>query len=106
PAWLLRGRARPFASLQTRLGRKGVQPTLFDETDLVFMAYDLLEIDGGDVRSLPLTQRRTMLVELLTMVDPGTPVRVSPVLGASSWDEVARLRGLAAESRAEGIMLK
>jgi DNA ligase-1 len=33
PDWLLRGRARPFASLQTRLGRKGVQPTLFDETD-------------------------------------------------------------------------
>src|SRR5689334_10794034 len=40
----------PFAQLQRRIGRKALGPKILTEVPVVVVAYDLLEIDGRDVR--------------------------------------------------------
>lgn len=95
----------PFAVLQTRLNRKRVESGLFDRTDLVFMAYDLLEIDGADCRATPLRERRVMLESLMPDMQH-VPLRLSPVVRAATWGEIAASREQATQMGAEGVMLK
>jgi len=54
----------PFASLQRRLGRKAPSAALQRECPACFVAYDLLEHDGTDLRPRPLAQRRRQLEPL------------------------------------------
>jgi DNA ligase-1 len=95
----------PFADLQKRIGRKTLSSKLLAELPAVLLAYDLLELDGVDIRSLPQHERRAQLETLVTsMAKP--QLRISPLVTADSWDDLAKLR---AESRArgvEGLMLK
>lgn len=114
----------PFARLQQRLNRKTVGRTLLAQVPVGFVAYDLLESAGLDRRGEPLQLRRERLEALAaagssTSASPDTagmvaardaawPVgwRLSPVLAASDWADLARQR---ADSRArgvEGLMLK
>ncbi|MBC7773021.1 MAG: hypothetical protein H7210_11035, partial [Pyrinomonadaceae bacterium] len=90
------------------LNRKGVTSDrgLFDRTDLVFMAYDLLEIRGEDCRSWPLIARRKALELLASKVDQDAPFRVSPTMKIESWMQAAGLRIQASGIGAEGLMLK
>lgn len=44
---------------------------------LVFMAFDLLNLDGVDLRPLALEQRRERLEELVGAFDPGNPIHYS-----------------------------
>ena len=95
----------PFAELQKRIGRKTLSAKLLAELPAVLVAYDVLELDGVDVRSLPQHQRRALLETLVRRLD-APALRLSPLIGAAGWDELAALR---TESRArgvEGMMLK
>jgi DNA ligase-1 len=95
----------PFQALQTRLNRKTLGRKLLEQAPVVFVAYDLLEQDGADLRARPQHERRARLEALLAS-GAATALRVSPLVPARSWDEAATLR---AESRArgvEGLMLK
>ncbi|MGE4197395.1 MAG: ATP-dependent DNA ligase, partial [Phycisphaerales bacterium] len=95
----------PFSVLQTRLNRKRVSKGLFARTDLVFMAYDLLEIAGKDIRPCPLHERRTLLEQIAS--DAGdAPLRRSPIVPCRTWSDVARARDRATDVGAEGVMLK
>lgn len=94
-------RALPFASLQRRVGRQKVSKKALLETPVVFIAYDLLEHAGADLRANPLHERRRRLAALLR-----PPLRLSPALAAASWDELAALRSTARARSVEGIMLK
>ena len=47
-------RPQPFADLQRRLGRISPGAALLRECPAEFVAYDLLEADGSDVRNEPL----------------------------------------------------
>jgi DNA ligase-1 len=70
---------------------------------VVFMTYDILEDEGIDVRAKPLGERRERLLQLLTAEGV---LRISPLVPAKSWEELAALR---ADSRArgvEGLMIK
>jgi DNA ligase-1 len=98
----LAGRPAPFALLQQRIGRKNLTKKILAEAPVSFMAYDLLEQDGQDVRALPQRERRARLEALLA----GTPWRISPVETASSWLEFARMRAGSRERGVEGFMLK
>ena len=51
----------PFAILQTRIGRKNVTKKQLSEAPVGFIAYDLLEYEGKDIRDLSLTERRKCL---------------------------------------------
>ena len=69
------------------------------------MAYDLLELDGRDVREEPLTWRREHLEQLVSTAD--LPMLVlSEALPFTTWQEVVELREHARASSIEGLMLK
>jgi DNA ligase-1 len=95
----------PFAELQRRIGRKSLSARLLAELPAVLVAYDLLELDGVDLRALPQHERRALLETLVTHARQ-PQLKVSPLLQADGWDQLAAMR---AESRArgvEGMMLK
>jgi DNA ligase-1 len=106
------GAALGFNALQTRLNRKNAQPGLFDVEGVVFVAFDVLEYEGRDVRESPLYARRELLERILReRIDVhggrGGAVKVSRVLNPSSWQEAARLRAEARQTHnAEGLVLK
>ncbi|MEM9485267.1 MAG: ATP-dependent DNA ligase [Cyanobacteria bacterium P01_F01_bin.116] len=94
-----------FNYLQKRLGRKRVGPKLMKENPVHFLAYDLLEHKGEDIRESPLHQRRQLLTELLE-------THTSPYLSYSQtvdFDTFEQLQTLRSQSRihqAEGLILK
>jgi DNA ligase-1 len=78
---------------------------LLAELPAVLLAYDLLELDGVDLRALPQHERRALLETLVTGAAK-PQLRISPLVTADTWDDLGKLR---AESRArgvEGMMLK
>ncbi|KQV54377.1 MULTISPECIES: ATP-dependent DNA ligase [unclassified Duganella] len=95
----------PFAALQKRIGRKLLGAKLLAELPAVLVAYDLLELDGVDIRQLPQHERRALLERLVGQA--GQPqLRLSPLVLAEDWAQLAQVR---TESRArgvEGMMLK
>ena len=116
----------PFQELQKRIGRKNLTKKILEEIPVVFMAYDVLEQGGVDLRSLPLHERKQKLEHILSTRDQvesqeeftqlqlfapcktqlSQTLRMSPVLRAENWDEFRRLRELALAMRVEGLMLK
>jgi DNA ligase-1 len=96
------GRPAPFALLQQRIGRKNLTKKILAEAPVSFMAYDLLEQEGQDIRSVPQGERRARLEALLA----GTPFRISPVEREASWADFGRKRALSRERGVEGFMLK
>jgi DNA ligase 1 len=125
-------RPMPFSALQQRIGRQKQVAQLVRAVPVVFMAYDILEDNGEDIRALPQAERHerlesrvagevrlkpdttrgdepefTLTADVVSRFSrtPGV-LRTSPLVAASSWTELAALR---AESRArgvEGFMLK
>ncbi len=59
----------PFAKLQRRLGRKQVSSRTRAEFPIAFVAYDLLESGGSDLRPQPLDDRRQKLEVLIAAAD-------------------------------------
>lgn len=96
------GEIQPFAALQRRLLRKKVTPALVRELPATVLAYDLLELDGQDLRTLPLVERQARLEDLATRYPF---LRLSPILSVQDWKEVERLRSNP-PAGAEGLLLK
>ena len=112
-----------FAQLQRRLGRQKPAAALLRECPAVFLAYDLLESEGGDRRGEPLQQRRDRLAALVARVgEPrdapqspeqaevraagGSSLRLSFPLPLARWEELEPLRQAARQAGAEGLMVK
>lgn len=95
----------PFAALQTRLGRKTVPRRLLAEAPVRLIAYDLLEIEGQDLRPAPFAARRAALEALIARLPP-LPLAPSPLLPIPDWPALAKTRATARDARAEGLMLK
>lgn len=109
------GQVLPFADLQKRITRKSVGKKLLADIPVRFLAFDLLEHNGADLRSLPLVERRRLLSEVYRVVfegDSDTPASsaeslvLSPLLHASSWTDAVALRQSSRQQRVEGLMLK
>ena len=60
------GHARPFSTLQQRLGRKKVSEKLLQEVPVAFLVFDVLYADGGLVIDRPLRERTEILDHLLS----------------------------------------
>lgn len=99
-------RPLPFALLQRRIGRKVVSARLRQEAPVVFLAFDLLEWEGSDVRQQPLSQRRELLESLARGVHRDFALRISPLVETAGWEELIQLRSGARERGVEGLMLK
>jgi len=96
----------PFAALQKRMGRKQVSARLLGELPAVLVAYDLLEYEGRDLRELPQSERRAMLEQLVAAQQRAPQLRLSPVIVADSWEQLALIRAESRERGVEGMMLK
>jgi len=106
-------RLLPFFELQTRLNRKPsslAQPSLFDARSPVFIAYDVLEHRGVDLRDRPTSERRTVLERTLATLPAEHTIRLAPLADAEiaepTWADRVRLRVGSRERGVEGLMLK
>ncbi len=102
-AWNARG-VMPFAALQTRIGRLQPGAKTLREAPVRFLAYDLLEQAGTDLRPLDQSARRERLAALLEGAPPA--LGLSPSIEAADWPALAALRAAARSRGVEGLMLK
>ena len=102
------GRVQPFADLQKRIGRKTVTKKILAELPVAFLAYDLLETDGEDVRAWPQWQRRERLEATVAEASRGAsgPLQISPLVDAPDWAALSELRNESRARGVEGFMLK
>jgi DNA ligase-1 len=96
----------PFAVLQKRITRKTVSKKLLTEAPVILMAYDLLEEAGRDLRDSPFGERRARLVARVRALPEGAPLRPSPAIPFTTWEDLSTIRATARDHRAEGLMLK
>ena len=121
------GRARPFSSLQARLGRKKVGDELMRAVPVAYLAFDVLYSGGELAINRPLRERAELLEKILsaprnvlssgrkgqgqlTFEPDEQPVSAhvirAPVFEASTADELDELF-VAAQARGnEGLMIK
>ncbi len=126
-------RPLPFSALQQRIGRQKQVARKARDVPVIFMAYDVIEREGVDVRSEPLSIRRPMLEALVaiasehTAAGPQQPLatavpllpfddgeladrqavlRISSILAVESWEHLVRLRRDSRTFGVEGVMLK
>jgi len=92
----------PFQRLQQRLQRKTLGRKLLTEAPVVFLVYDLLEVDGQDWRVRPHAARRARLEALLS----DGPFACAPRLAAADWPALGGQRQAARARGMEGLMLK
>jgi len=95
-----------FAQLQRRIGRKNLTARIRSEIPIVLLTYDLLELNGEDVRERPLSWRRAKLAELIETAGAESRIMISPVTDSGSWDDVRKAKDEARAMGAEGLMLK
>ena len=98
------GRVQPFADLQKRIGRKTVTKKILAELPVAFLAYDLLEAGGEDVRAWPQRRRRERLEQIVA--GAASPLQISPLVEAPDWPALAVLREESRSRGVEGFMLK
>ena len=95
----------PFSELQRRIGRKSVGKKLLSDVPCIFMAYDMMESVGEDIRALPFSRRRELMDQLVTQLPDGS-MKVSPIVEAASWPDLAERRESSRQRQVEGLMLK
>lgn len=94
----------PFSKLQRRIGRTNITTQALREAPAVFMAYDVLEFDGSDIRSRPTGDRRAILESVMS--NASARLRISPRVEAPDWAAAAQLRNESRDRGVEGLMLK
>ena len=95
----------PFAALQTRIGRKTITKKQLTEAPVGFIAYDLLEFNGEDIRYKSMAERRQLLEQLIAQTNHPA-LHISPVISFLSWPQLGLSRSQSREMGSEGIMLK
>jgi DNA ligase-1 len=99
------GGAASFNALQQRLGRKTVSAKMLAEYPAFVRLYDVLILEGEDLRERPWTERRAVLEALVPRL-PAERFDISPVVEASSFSSLADIRAGARDEAIEGLMLK
>lgn len=94
-----------FAELQKRIGRKTMSSRILNEFPAVFIAFDLLEQGGHDIRHLAQSERRKRLEDVVCSIDaPG--LILSPLIEAPDWYMLGIMRDSSRSRAVEGVMLK
>ncbi len=70
------------------------------------MAYDLMEVNGEDIRNREFWERRQLLESVLKQFVPHAAILLSPLVKFSSWHELANERQKSRELQCEGLMIK
>jgi DNA ligase-1 len=98
----------PFTELQKRIQRKTLTKKLIQQVPVQYIAFDILEYQGRDLRGCPLGERRTLLESLFYKRDSSdtSAIRCSHATTAKDWNEIRTLKDSATQRGAEGVMLK
>ena len=99
------GNVLNFNELQKRLNRKNISKKMLEEIPIEIFAYDLLEIDGENLRSQPMEKRRSLLEKMFSQNEM-QGFKLSEIIEFSKWDELDSIRNGARNINSEGIMLK
>ncbi|SEG48041.1 DNA ligase-1 [Halpernia humi] len=94
-----------FNKLQKRLNRKTISAKMMREIPIQTFVYDILEIDGKDLRNLELVERR-LILENLIKKNSIENIKIPNLIFAKNWEELADFRNNSRENNSEGLMLK
>jgi DNA ligase-1 len=94
-----------FADLQKRIGRITVSARILGDFPAAFIAFDLLEQDGQDMRQATQAERRRKLEEVVHSVNAPNLI-LSPVVEAPDWQTLEKIRESSRSRAVEGLMLK
>jgi DNA ligase-1 len=99
------GAVMPFNELQQRLNRKVVTAKMAQQYPAFVRLYDILAVDGEDLRRLSFDARR---VRLEAWYAANRPARMdlSPLVPFADWAALTALRDASRENGIEGLMLK
>lgn len=95
----------PFSDLQKRLNRKTVTKKLMESFPPRIKIYDLLEIDGEDLRGFSLLERRARLETWYSHFLP-SDMDLSSLISSSDKDTLEKLWSNTRLASVEGLMLK
>ena len=95
----------PFNDLQQRLNRKTVTARMLKEHPAHIRLYDVLSLEGEDLRALTFDERRKRL-EAWMAEKPHPRFDVSPLVTFTDWAHLATLREEMRQDGIEGLMLK
>ncbi|MBM3594461.1 MAG: cisplatin damage response ATP-dependent DNA ligase [Alphaproteobacteria bacterium] len=99
------GGAASFNALQQRLGRKTVSKAMLADYPAFVRLYDVLILDGEDLRELPWHLRRERLEALMERLDPAR-FDLSALISADNFEHLAAIQEGARDDAIEGVMLK
>lgn len=99
------GGAASFNALQQRLGRKTVSKKMLAESPAFVRLYDVLTLDGDDLRTLEWEKRRRALERLVPQL-PDSHFDLSALVEANDFDHLAQIREGTRDAAIEGLMLK
>ncbi|MEO6152437.1 MAG: cisplatin damage response ATP-dependent DNA ligase [Croceibacterium sp.] len=99
------GGAASFNALQQRLGRKTVSKAMLRDFPAFVRLYDVLILEGEDVRALPWRERRQRLEALMPRL-PAERFDISAVVEAEHFEQLAEIRAGTRDESIEGLMLK
>lgn len=99
------GKVLNFNELQKRLNRKTLTKKMLTEIPVEVFVYDLLELEGHDLREKPVSARRAMLEELLLNEAPEN-IKISQSISYEKWEELNDIRENSRSVNSEGLMLK
>ena len=103
---------KDFSILQKRLGRKSPSLKIQKDLPIVFMAYDILEIDGIDIRNKILSERRIILEEKLfypkskNQINISKKIKITKPIQIDSWKELEEAKNSARNINTEGLVIK
>ena len=101
------GKAMPSNVLQTRFARKTISKKNLKEAPCVFMAYDLLEFEGEDIRKNKLVERRAKLENvILQYYDEQKLILLSDIIEKENWTALDTEREKSRAHQTGGLVLK
>jgi DNA ligase 1 len=99
------GVVAPFQDLQQRLNRKTVTKKMLTDYPAHFRLYDVLELDGMDLRAYPLMERRLRLEAWVQQHRPAH-MDVSEILPVNTIENLQEIWSATRGDSIEGLMLK
>ncbi len=99
------GGAASFNALQQRLGRKTVSKKMLADYPAFVRLYDILILEGEDLRELPWAERRSRLEALVPQL-PADYFDISKIVEARDFEHLGTIREGSRDEAIEGLMLK
>ncbi len=104
--------ALDFSLLQKRINRKSPTRTIQIKYPIIFIAYDLLEINGKDIREIKLENRRIKLEKYFSKWQYKTENNISDIfkicdlIYPKDWSDVLTYKEKSRENNTEGLIIK